>query len=83
MKRFTRLCHYYLGLALGRLLDLEELRRSSLDFFKLWPDKSLFFTADGAAVVSYGAAAGSALALADPVGPPEAIRAAISVAALR
>lgn len=51
--------------------------RSSLDFFKLWPDKSLFFSPSGRTFLAYRTAAGLALVLADPVGPDEDIEPAV------
>jgi phosphatidylglycerol lysyltransferase len=52
--------------------------RSSLEHFKLWPDKSYFFSSDRRSFLAYRVAAGFALVLADPVGPdqeiPEIIR---------
>ncbi len=47
------------------------------DFFKTLPDKSLFFTADGSAFVGYRVSHNFAIALGDPVGPPEEIENAI------
>ncbi|MFQ5458317.1 MAG: phosphatidylglycerol lysyltransferase domain-containing protein, partial [Myxococcota bacterium] len=47
--------------------------RSALDHFKLLPDKSLFFSGDGAAFLAYGRAPGTAVVLGDPVGPPESV----------
>jgi phosphatidylglycerol lysyltransferase len=47
--------------------------RSSLDYFKLWPDKSYFFNASSSCVVAYSVSANFAIALADPVGPGEEI----------
>ena len=43
--------------------------RSSMDFFKLWPDKSLYFSASRQAFLAYSGAGGLALVLGDPVGP--------------
>lgn len=43
--------------------------RTGLDFFKTWPDKSLFFSPSGEAFLSYGVAGGCAVVLGDPVGP--------------
>jgi phosphatidylglycerol lysyltransferase len=54
-----------------------EHGRSSLDFFKLWPDKSLFFSPSRRSFLAYRAAAGVALVLADPVGPEEDIEPAV------
>jgi phosphatidylglycerol lysyltransferase len=46
-----------------------EYGRSALDYFKLWSDKSLFFSASGRAFLSYAVAGGFAMVLGDPVGP--------------
>jgi phosphatidylglycerol lysyltransferase len=53
---------------------LKRHGRSSLEFFKLWPDKSYFFSASRRSFLAYRVAANFALALADPVGPDEEIR---------
>lgn len=45
--------------------------RGSLDYFKLWPDKSYFFSSSGRSFIAYSVGANFAVALADPVGPPE------------
>ena len=50
---------------------LESHGRSSLDFFKLWPDKSYFFSADRTGVIAYHVTSGVAICLGDPVGPSE------------
>jgi len=55
-----------------RLLDLYG--RSSLDYFKAWPDKSYFFSSTRRSFIAYRVAAGIALALGDPVGPPDEIK---------
>jgi phosphatidylglycerol lysyltransferase len=47
--------------------------RSSLDFFKLWPDKSYLFSPSRQSFLAYGVANNFALALGDPVGPEEEI----------
>jgi phosphatidylglycerol lysyltransferase len=52
---------------------LEEHGRSSLDFFKLWPDKSYYFDETRSCFIAYRVGAGHALALADPVGPDEKV----------
>lgn len=44
---------------------------SSLDFFKLMPDKSLFFSQSGKSYIAYTTQLDTALALGDPVGSPE------------
>jgi phosphatidylglycerol lysyltransferase len=43
--------------------------RSSLDFFKLWPDKSLYFSPSKQTFLAYSVGGGFALVLGDPVGP--------------
>jgi len=45
--------------------------RSSLDYFNLWPDKAHFFSASGKSFAAYRVGANFAVALADPIGPPE------------
>jgi len=40
----------------------------ALDYFKLWKDKTLFFSAGGSSFVAYRVSRGYALALGDPVG---------------
>jgi len=52
---------------------LDRQGRCSLDFFKLWPDKSYFFSEDRRSVIAYRAAWSVALSLGDPVGPDEAL----------
>jgi phosphatidylglycerol lysyltransferase len=52
---------------------LENYGRSSLDFFKLWPDKAYYFSEDRTCVIAYRVTWGVALCLGDPVGPPEQI----------
>lgn len=47
--------------------------RSALDLFKFWPDKSFFFSPDGAAFVAYRVGGRHAVVLGDPVGPEAAI----------
>ncbi|HWD64343.1 MAG TPA: phosphatidylglycerol lysyltransferase domain-containing protein [Solirubrobacteraceae bacterium] len=46
--------------------------RDTLSFFKLRPDKHLFFGRDGRSFVGYRVEAGVLLLSGDPVGPPEA-----------
>ena len=55
----------------GRILAKHG--RSSLDYFKLWPDKSYIFSPSGNCYLAYGVGANFAVALADPVGPLEEI----------
>jgi len=47
--------------------------RSSLDFFKLWPDKSYFFSQPQNCFLAYRVGGNFAVVLADPVGPEEEI----------
>jgi phosphatidylglycerol lysyltransferase len=47
--------------------------RSSLDFFKYWPDKSLYFSPTNHSVIAYRVGNGAAMVLADPVGPEDEI----------
>jgi len=51
--------------------------RSSQDFFKYWPDKSFFFSANQQSVISYGVSGSFAIVLGDPVGPEQEIKPAI------
>jgi phosphatidylglycerol lysyltransferase len=52
--------------------------RASLDFFKLWPDKSYFFNSCGDCFIAYSVGANFAIALSDPVGPEEKIAATVA-----
>lgn len=52
---------------------VERHGRSSLDYFKYWPDKTFFFSASERAFLSYRVAGGFAVVLADPVGPEEEV----------
>jgi phosphatidylglycerol lysyltransferase len=52
--------------------------KSSLDFFKYWPDKSFYFSPSNQTVVAYRVGANFALALGDPVGPDNDIESAIT-----
>jgi phosphatidylglycerol lysyltransferase len=49
--------------------------RSALDFFKLWPDKSLFFSDSRRTFLAYGVSGNFAVVLGDPVGPDQEIEA--------
>jgi phosphatidylglycerol lysyltransferase len=57
---------------------VERHGRSSLDYFKLWPNKAYFFSPSRRCFIAYSVGANFAIALADPVGPPEEIAEAIS-----
>jgi phosphatidylglycerol lysyltransferase len=57
---------------------VEKYGRSSLDFFKFWPDKSFFFSPSRRGFVAYRVGNHFALALADPVGPEEEIEGLVS-----
>lgn len=46
---------------------------SSLDYFKLWPDKSYYFSASRECFLAYRLSGNCVVVLADPVGPPEEI----------
>lgn len=50
---------------------LAQYGRSSLDHFKLWPDKAYFMSASGRSFIAYSVGVNFAIALADPVGPPQ------------
>jgi phosphatidylglycerol lysyltransferase len=54
---------------------LERHGTSSLDFFKLWPDKSYFFLEDREHFIAYKQSANVAIALGDPVGPEQELEA--------
>jgi phosphatidylglycerol lysyltransferase len=51
--------------------------RTPLDLFKLWPDKSYFFSPSHRCVVAYRVADNVAIALGDPVGPEEEIESTV------
>jgi phosphatidylglycerol lysyltransferase len=51
--------------------------RSSLDFFKYWPDKTFYFSESRKSFVAFRVGNGIALALGDPVGPEEEIESTI------
>jgi phosphatidylglycerol lysyltransferase len=57
---------------------VERHGRSSLDFFKSWPDKSFYFSSSRRGFVAYRVGNDFALALADPVGPEEEIEGIIA-----
>jgi phosphatidylglycerol lysyltransferase len=51
--------------------------RSGQDYFKIWPDKSLFFSPGGHSFLAYRVAGNYALVLGDPVGPDDEAEATI------
>jgi phosphatidylglycerol lysyltransferase len=55
---------------------VERYGRTSLDYFKLWNDKTFFFSPSHRAVIAYRVTGNVALALGDPVGPEEELLAA-------
>ena len=48
---------------------IEKYGKSTFDYFKVWPDKSFFFSPSRESFVSYRMVGGVAFCLADPVGP--------------
>jgi phosphatidylglycerol lysyltransferase len=57
---------------------VERDGRSGLDYFKVWPNKSYFFSPSRRCFIAYSVGANFAIALSDPVGPPEEIAETIS-----
>jgi phosphatidylglycerol lysyltransferase len=55
-------------LALAKQI-VQQYARTPLDLFKLWPDKSYFFSPSKRSVIAYRVADNIAIALGDPVGP--------------
>lgn len=56
---------------------LDKYGRSSLDFFKLWPEKSYLFAADNTCVIAYKTGLCVAISLGDPVGPDDRLKQSI------
>jgi phosphatidylglycerol lysyltransferase len=56
---------------------VQRYARTPLDLFKLWPDKSYFFSPSQRCVVAYRVADNTAIALGDPVGPEAEIGATV------
>jgi phosphatidylglycerol lysyltransferase len=52
---------------------IDQYGRSSLDYFKQWPDKSFFFSVSQRCFIAYSVAGNVALALGDPIGPEDEI----------
>jgi phosphatidylglycerol lysyltransferase len=48
---------------------VQQYARAPLDLFKLWPDKSYFFSSSQRCVIAYRVSDNTAIALGDPVGP--------------
>ena len=61
----------------SRLIEIHG--RSNLDFFKIWPEKSIFFGPAGEAFLAYGVGAGMAVVLGDPVGREDEIPSVVRV----
>jgi phosphatidylglycerol lysyltransferase len=52
---------------------LEQYGGTSLDYFKLWPDKSYYLSSDQRCGIAYKTVGSVALALGDPVGAPDGL----------
>jgi phosphatidylglycerol lysyltransferase len=52
---------------------VEQYGKTTLDYFKFWPDKSFFFSPSRRTFLAYRVAANVCLVLGDPVGPEEEI----------
>ena len=50
---------------------LEKYGKSTFDYFKVWPDKSFYFSPSRQSFIAYRMVNGVAFCLADPVGPAE------------
>lgn len=50
---------------------LAQYGRTTQDFFKIWPDKSFFFSDSGRSFVAFGVGNNFAVVLGDPSGPAE------------
>jgi len=50
---------------------LEKYSNSAIDYFKIWPEKTFFFSSDKESFLSYKVKYGVAICLGDPSGPPE------------
>ncbi len=77
---FRPILYRYHTLPQERDLAKELLRRhgrSSLDFFKLWPDKSYFFNSTNDCFIAYRVGANVAVTLGDPIGPADKLPGAI------
>jgi len=48
---------------------IEKYGKSTFDYFKIWPDKSFYFSPSRESFISYRMVGGVAFCLADPVGP--------------
>jgi phosphatidylglycerol lysyltransferase len=56
---------------------LEKYGKSTFDYFKVWQDKSFFFSPSRESFISYRMVGGVAFCLADPVGPDTDIEAVL------
>jgi phosphatidylglycerol lysyltransferase len=50
---------------------LDQYGRTTQDFFKIWPDKSFFFSDSGRSFVAYSVGNNFAVVLGDPAGPSD------------
>ena len=55
----------------------DQYGRTTLDYFKLWPDKAYFFTPSHLCFLAYAVGGNSALVLGDPVGAESEVGSAI------
>jgi phosphatidylglycerol lysyltransferase len=56
---------------------LERYGRSSIDYFKLWPDKAYYFSPTGNSFIAYAVGGHTAVALGDPVGSDDEVETTI------
>lgn len=69
---FRPVIHQFRTLPRERAMAREIVQRharTTLDFFKYWPDKSYLFSPSHQSFIAYRVGANAALALGDPVGP--------------
>lgn len=57
---------------------MDKFGQSSIDYYKIFPDKNLFFPEDGLSFLSYKMSENVAIVLGDPVGPQEKMEQTIS-----
>ena len=79
---FRPLIYNYVTLPADREYTRQLLERyggSSLDYFKLWPDKSYFFSPNKETVIAYKVKLGVAVCFGDPIGSPEQLEKTIEL----